>query len=188
MMPRETQSSSRPRSVQSSASKNQLSVLNLDTNQTNLVGGQEQTPQASPSALNLVSPVRHSTSRVSLRQAGSFATGFDEGTYLDPAFYPGDGPANGNGHHQIPAGLKQQLQQQSSSSALNLVSPVRHSTSRVSLREAGSFANGFDEGTYLDPAFFPGDTKPVAESHLKVPSISRPVSRGTSSVLSYTEG
>lgn len=89
MQPRETQ---RPESVRSSTSKNRLSTLNLCTSQTNLVNGQEQPRQPSPSALNLVSPVRHSTSRVSLREAGSFSNGFDDGTYLDPAFYPGDKP------------------------------------------------------------------------------------------------
>jgi hypothetical protein len=181
MMPRETQSSPRPKSAQSSASKNQLSVLNLNTSQADIVGGQQQTPQPSSSVLNLVPPVRHSTSRVSLREAGSFSNGFDDGTYLDPAFFPADRPADGNGHHRTPAGLRQKPAQ-ASSSALNLASPVRHSTSRVSLREAGSFANGFDDGAYLDPAFYPSDT-PVVGSHLQVPT-TRPVSRG-SSVLSY---
>lgn len=179
MMPRETQSSPRPKSAQSSASKNQLSVLNLNTN--DIMGGQQQTPQSSSSVLNLVSPVHHSTSRVSLREAGSFSNGFDDDTYLDPAFFPADRPADGNGPHQTPAGLGQKPAQ-ASSSALNLVPPVRHSTSRVSLREAGSFANGFDDGAYLDPAFYPSDT-PVVGSHLQAPT-TRPVSRG-SSVLSY---
>jgi hypothetical protein len=173
MTPRATQTHPRPESARSSASKNQLSVLNLETNQTNL--GQQQAPRQRPStsALNLVSP-GHSTSRVSLREGGSFANGFDDSAYLDPALHP---PVDGDSHHQGQAGLKQIPQQPSS--ALNLVSPVRHSTSRVSLREAGSFANGFDDGTYLDPAFYPA----VGESNLDVPS--RPVSRGTSSSLSY---
>lgn len=171
--PRATQTQHRPESARSSASKNQLSVLNLDTNQTN--PEQQLTPRQQPSssALNLVSP-GHSTSRVSLREMGSFANGFDDSAYLDPALHP---PVDGDGHHQSQAGLKQNLQP--SSSALNLVSPVRHSTSHVSLREAGSFANGFDDGAYLDPAYYPG----VREGNLNVPS--RPVSRGTSSSLSY---
>jgi hypothetical protein len=167
MTPRATQTHPRPESVRSSASKNQLSVLNLNTSQTNL--GQQQTPQRpSSSALNLVSP-HHSTSRVLLREVGSFANGFD------------DRPIDRDGHHQSQASLVVQNPQQPSSSALNLVSPVRHSTSRVSLREAGSFANGFNDGTYLDPAFYPGER--VVESNLNV--LSRPVSRGTSSSLSY---
>jgi hypothetical protein len=96
-MPHETQSSPRPKSAQSSASKNQLSVLNLNASQTNLVGRQQQTPQhLSSSTLNLGPPVHHSTSRVSLREAGSFSNGFDDGTYLDPAYYPGDKPAVGS--------------------------------------------------------------------------------------------
>ena len=135
----------------------------------------QQPQQPSSPALNFVSPVRHSTSLASLREAGSFANGFDDGTYLDPAFYPGDRLVDGDGHYWSQASLNQQPQQPSS--ALNLVSSVRHSTSRVSLRETGSFANGFDDGTYLDPAFYP-----VVESK-DVPS--RPVSRGTSSNLSY---
>ena len=166
----------RPESARSSAStKNQLSVLDLDTNnQTN--PEQQQTPRQQPSssALNLGSQ-GHSTSRVSLREVGSFANGFDDSAYLDPALHP---PVDGDGHHQNQTGLRQNLQQPSSS-ALSLVSPVRHSTSHVSLREAGSFANGFDDGTYLDPAFYPA----VGDGNLNVPS--RPVSRGTSS-LSYT--
>jgi hypothetical protein len=166
----------RPESARSSASKNQLSVLNLDTNQNNL--GQQQTPRQQPSssALNLVSP-GHSTSRVQLRERGSFANGFDDSAYLDPALHP---PVDRDGHHQSQAGLKQNPQQ-SSSSALNLVPPVHRSPSHVSLREAGSFANGFDDGAYLDPAFYPAVTR--RESNLNVPS--RPVSRGTSSSLSY---
>ena len=91
---------------------------------------------------------------------GSFANGFNDSAYLDPALHP---PV---------AGI------QPSSSALNLVPPVRHSPSHKSLREAGSFANGFDDGTYLDPAFYPA----VKEDNLNVPS--RPVSRA-SSALSY---
>ena len=175
--PRATQTP-RPESARSSASKNQLSVLNLDTNQTNL--GQQQTPRQPPSssALNLVSP-GHSTSRVSLRQMGSFANGFNDNAYLDPALHP---PVDGDGHHQSQGGLKQNpptASKQPSSSALNLVSPVRHSISHKSLREAGSFANGFDDGSYLDPAFYPA----VKEGNLNVPS--RPVSRGTSPALSY---
>ena len=174
MSPRPTQTHPRPESARSSASQNQLSVLNLNTSQTNL--GQQQTPRQQPSssALNLNSPGR-SASRVSLRKMGSFANGFDDNAYLDPALYP---PVDGDGHHQSQAGLKQKPQQPSSS-ALNLLPPIRHSTSRVSLRKAGSFSNGFDDGTYLDPAFYPG----VGESNLNVPS--RPVSRGTSSSLSY---
>ena len=173
MTPRATPTHPRPESARSSTSKNQLSVLNLDTNQSNI--GQQQTPrqQPSPLALSLGVP-GHSASRVSLREVGSFANGFDDSSYLDPALYP---PLDGDGHHQR-AGLKQNPPQPSSS-ALNLVSPVRHSTSRKSLREAGSFANGFDDGTYLDPAFYPS----MRESNLNVPS--RPVSRGTSSTLSY---
>lgn len=165
--PRATQTHPKPESARSSTSKNQLSVLNLDTNQTNL--GQQQTPRQQPSssALNLVSP-GHSTSRASLREMGSFANGFD-------ALHP---PVDGHGQTQTQTGSRQSPQQPSSS-ALNLVSPVRHSTSRVSLlREAGSFANGFDDGTYLDPAFYPS----MSESNLNVPS--RPVSRA-SSTLSY---
>ena len=96
-------------------------------------------------------------------------------TRPDPALHP---PLDGDGRHQSRAGLKQNPQQQPSSTS-NIVSPFGHSTSHVSLREAGSFANGFDDGTYLDPAFYPG----VRESNLNVPS--RPVSRGTSSTLSY---
>lgn len=107
---------------------------------------------------------------MSLREAGSFANGFDETTYLDPAFYPGDGPAPG-----------------ASQSALNLVTPIRHSTSPVSLRKAGSFSNGFDEGAYLDPAFYPGDRPDGHHSQVALNSNvpSKPVSRRTSSVLSY---
>jgi hypothetical protein len=151
---RTIQTHPRPESARSSASKNQLSVLNLDTSQTDL--GQQQTPRQQPSssALNLVSP-GHSTSRVSLRE-------------------------DGDGHHQSQAGSKQKPQQPSSST-LNLVPPIRPSTSH-SLREAGSFSNGFDDDMYLDPAFYPGE--PVVESNFNVPS--RPVSRGTSSTLSYT--
>jgi hypothetical protein len=176
MTPRATQTHPRPESARSSASKNQLSVLNLETNQTNLV--QQQTPRQQPSssAVNLVSP-GHSTSRVSLREVGSFANGFDDSTYLDPALHP---PVDGDGHYQSQAESKQNPQQ--STSALNRVSPVRHSTSHVSLREAGSFANGFDDGTYLDPAFYPA----VRESNFaNLNGPSRPVSRGTSSSLSY---
>ena len=174
MSPRATQTHPRPESARSSASNNQLSVLNLDTYQTNL--GQQQTPRQHPSssALNLASPGR-SASRVSLREVGSFANGFDDRAYLDPALHP---PVDGDGHYQGQASLKQKSQHPSSS-ALNLVSPVRRSTSHVSLREAGSFANGFDDGTYLDPAFYPGE----GERNLNVPS--RPVSRGTTSTLSY---
>ena len=176
--PRATQTHQRPESARSSTSKNQLSVLNLDTNQTN--HGQQQTPRQHPSssALKLVSPGHATSPRVSLREVGSFATGFDDSAYLDPAYHPGDRPVYRDGHQQSQEGLKQKFHQPSSS-ALNLVSPVRHSTSRVSLREAGSFANGFDDGTYLDPAFYPG----MRENNLNVPS--RPVSRGTSSTLSY---
>ena len=173
---RVTQAHPRSESAQSSASRHQLSVLNLNTSQTNL-GQQSPQQQPSSSALNLVSP-RHSTSHVSLREVGSFYNGFDDGTYLDPAFYPGDRSVDGDSQHRSQASLKQEPQRQSSS-ALNLVSPVRHSTSRLSLREAGSFANGFDDGTYLDPAFYPGE--PVVENNFN-----RPVSRGsTSSSLSY---
>ena len=147
MTPRATQTHPRLESARSSVSKNQLSVLNLNTSQTNLE--QQQTPRQQPSpALNLASPGQ-STSRVSLHE-------------------------DGDGHHQ-------NQNPQPSSSTLNLVPPVRHSTSHVSLREAGSFASGFDDGTYLDPAFYPSER--VAEGILNVPS--RPVSRGTSSTLSY---
>ena len=171
MTPRSTKTlPPRPESARSSISKNQLSVLNLDTDNDL---GLQQTPQHSSSALNLVSP-GHSASRVSLREMGSFANGFDDSAYLDPALHP---PVDGDGHQ---AGLKQNPQQPSSS-ALNLVSPVRHSTSRVSLREAGSFANGFDDSAYLDPAFYPSET----ENNLNLNDPSRPVSRG-SSFLSYT--
>ena len=176
MSPRATQTHPGPESVRSSASKNQLSVLNLNTSQTNLGQQTPQRQQPSSSALNLVSP-RHSTSHVSLREAGSFSNGFDDSTYLDPALYPGDRLVNGDDHHRSQASLKQKPQQPSPS-ALNLVSPIRHSTSRVSLREAGSFANGFNDGMYLDPAFYPGEP-----SNLNVPP--RSVSRGTSSTLSY---
>ena len=166
------QASPKPESVRSSASKKQPSALNLSASQTNLVVGQQQKPLPPPSSsvLSLVPPVRHSTSRVSLREAGSFANGFDETTYLDPAFYPGDGPAPG-----------------ASQSALNLVTPIRHSTSPVSLRKAGSFSNGFDEGAYLDPAFYPGDRPDGHHSQVALNSNvpSKPVSRRTSSVLSY---
>ena len=173
---RVTQAHPRSESAQSSASRHQLSVLNLNTSQTNL-GQQSPQQQPSSSALNFVSQ-RHSTSHVSLREAGSFSNGFDDGTYLDPAFYPGDRSVDGDSQHRSQASLKQEPQRQSSS-ALNLVSPVRHSTSCLSLREAGSFANGFDDGTYLDPAFYPGE--PVVENNFN-----RPVSRGsTSSSLSY---
>ena len=165
----ETQTYPRPESVRSSASKNQPSPLNFNTSQTNLVAGQQQrSRRPSSSTLNLASPVRRSTSRVSLREAESFANGFD------------DGPIAGDGHRsQTP--LKQPPPP-SNSSALNLVPPVHRSTSRVSLREAGSFSNGFDDSAYLDPAFFPGD-RPNGHSALDMPS--RPVSRGTSSILSY---
>ena len=178
---RVTQTHTRPESARSSASKNQLSVLNLNTSQTNL-GQQSPQQQPSSSALNLVSP-RHSTSRVSLREAGSFSNGFDDSAYLDPALYPGDRPVDEASHHRSQASLKQNPQQKPSSSALNLVPPVRHSTSRLSLREAGSFASGFNDGMYLDPAYFPGER--VAENNLNVPS--RPVSRSTSSALSYVQ-
>ena len=174
MSPRPTQTHPRPESARSSASKNQLSVLNLDTNQTDL-GQQTPRQRFSSSALNLASP-GHSASRVSLREGGSFANGFDDRAYLDPALHP---PVDGDDLYQSQASFKQKPQQPSSS-ALNLVSPVRHSTSHVSLREAGSFANAFNDGTYLDPAFYPGEK----ESNLNVPS--RPVSRGTTSTLSYT--
>ena len=96
MMPRETQSSPRPKSAQSAASKNQLSVLNLNASQTNLAGRQQSSQHPSSSTLNLVPPFHHSTSRVSLREAGSFSNGFDDGTYLDPAYFPGDKPAVGS--------------------------------------------------------------------------------------------
>ncbi|KAF8806690.1 hypothetical protein BYT27DRAFT_7339251 [Phlegmacium glaucopus] len=94
MPPRETQTSPNPQSVRSSASK-KPSARNLSTSQTNLVVEQQQPHlQPSTSASNLVSPLRHSPSRVSLREAGSFSNGFDDGTYLDPAFYPGDKPSD----------------------------------------------------------------------------------------------
>ena len=178
---RSRSAASRPQSVMMSADR----LVDGDGHHRSQASLNQQPQQPSSSALNLVPPIRHSTSRVSLREAGSFANGFDDGTYLDPAFYPGDRLVNGDGHHWSQASLNQQPQQPSSS-ALNFISPVRHSTSRVSLREAGSFANGFDDGTYLDPAFYPGEPASVVESNLDIPS--RPVSRGTSSILSYDDG
>jgi hypothetical protein len=182
--PRETQTSPRPESVRLSASKKQTSALNLNTSQTNLVVDQQH---PSSSALNLVSPVHRSTSRTSLREEGLFSDKFDDGTYLDPAFYPGEGPIAGNGHRGV-AGQQQQKPEQLSSSVLNLVSPIRPSTSQASLRRAGSFGDKFDDGTYLDPAFYPGDRPTAGDGHRNQASLnapSRPVSRGTSSVLSY---
>ena len=101
--PREMQTPPGPESVRSSASRKQPSALGSSASQTNLAVEQQyqKTPRqqaSSSSALGLLTPVRHSTSRVSLREAGSFANGFDDGAYLDPAFYPSDGPVTGDGH------------------------------------------------------------------------------------------
>ena len=45
-----------------------------------------------------------------LREVGSSANGFDDGTYLDPAFYPS---LDGDGHHQSQAALEQSPQKPS---------------------------------------------------------------------------
>jgi len=148
MTPRATQTHPRLESARSSVSKNQLSVLNLNTSQTNLE--QQQTPRQQPSSSSALNPISpgHSTSHVSLLHE--------------------DGDGN--------------QQPQPSSSTLNLVPPIRRSTSHVSLREAGSFASGFDDGAYLDPAFYPSEPV-VGGSNLNVPS--RPVSRGSSALSFY---
>ncbi|KAF8957339.1 hypothetical protein BDZ97DRAFT_1924703 [Flammula alnicola] len=88
---RTSQYQGRPESVRSSASKRPLQQY---ASQTSLLPGggvQAQPTNASSSRLVLASPVHRVASNASMRSQGSYGK-YDPSGYVDPAFWPADGP------------------------------------------------------------------------------------------------